>query len=217
MLSNIINSSYRDSYGNQLVYSDDISIAVYYDTSAESWDRADTTASWYKERTLPNDSFLFGLNSDIWSAFNYKGTTSSSFSTDGLTLSISKSESRGGLTSEGKWQLSGDFSVAIFVNITCYLDFLHSPWNKVTEMNIIIPRFVCNEKTPLTKFHYCSQEYPVAIVILYYIPLVDYFKFTFTAFNFGVMDKNISRTIVACNKPIAFSAIEPFYCSFNHC
>lgn len=120
MLDTQINSTYTDSSGNRLIYSDDVLFTIFYDASSESWNRSDSTATWYKEYQLPNDSFLFGYNSSIWDVFNDKSDQVSYSFSEGLILTATKVEARGGLTSEGKWTLIGDFSVSICVSMYDY-------------------------------------------------------------------------------------------------
>lgn len=117
----IFSSSYVDSYGNQLVWDDTIKNIVYYSTEAEVWDKyGGGTHSWYVENELPNDSFYGdSLSSSRWSYFNYRGTTSGTVSNK-LRLDVAGSDARGGITSENKWSVSGDFDIRLYLSEDSY-------------------------------------------------------------------------------------------------
>jgi hypothetical protein len=114
------------NYGNSVVHSNDIVDFSYYNATLESWDKAASGSSWYLEATLPSDSFKLGMNSSLWSTFNYTGTVNTTFDSSGLTLAITKAASRGGITSENNWNLLGDFSTTVVVDMNNYINYYRS-------------------------------------------------------------------------------------------
>ena len=110
-----------DINGSNIIWNNTVNRILFYDTRGESWDRSGgENASWYLENSLPNDSFVgTELNADRWSYFNYRGTVSGTIN-DYLQLSISGSCARGGITSEGKWKLSGDFDLRLYFDESSY-------------------------------------------------------------------------------------------------
>jgi hypothetical protein len=120
MTSVVINSSSIDISGKQLLWGDAVKCVHYYSTSGEAWSRARTSTTWYNELTLPTDNFYGStLDGDKWSFFNYRGTISGSVD-DKLRLFINEKTARGGVTSNGKWKLSGDFDVRVYLDESSY-------------------------------------------------------------------------------------------------
>jgi hypothetical protein len=110
-----------DANGKHLLWSNTVKNVKFYNAGSESWDRTGGgETSWYKENTLPYDSFTGNeLGSDKWSFFNYRGTVSGTIDNK-LFLTISGSDARGGITSSGKWKLTGDFDIRLYFDESSY-------------------------------------------------------------------------------------------------
>ena len=121
MTDQLIDVEYTDSYGRKILWDNSVRNVHSYRSTGESWDRGgNNTASWYIENTLPNDSFYgTDIDDDRWTYFNTRGTISGSVN-NRLSLNIVKQEARGGITSEGKWELVGDFDVRLYVDESSY-------------------------------------------------------------------------------------------------
>jgi len=113
--------TYLDGNGNQILVNNNVNSVCYYSSSDETWDKTGGgCASWYIENNTPNDIFLGpNLADNIWDYFNFRGTVSGIVD-QGLHLSISGSDSRGGVTSYSTWKLSGDFDIKAYVDEDSY-------------------------------------------------------------------------------------------------
>lgn len=110
-----------DVNGMRLLWGDYVSTAVFYDSSTESWDRADGSSSWFTERLLPHDEFYGPMHSDRWVVEGASAGRTCTVS-GGAQFSISSSEGSIYLSSEGLWELSGDFRISVGVNTGTYYD-----------------------------------------------------------------------------------------------
>jgi len=121
MTNRLYDTSYVDGRGNQVVWSNDTKLVSYYSCEGESWDiYGGTSSSWYLENYRPTDFFYStDLADDKWSYFSYRGTISGSVSS-GLTLGTYGKEVRGGVTSYGKWTLSGIFDIRLYIDENSY-------------------------------------------------------------------------------------------------
>lgn len=120
MATTVKNALSTDVYGNYLLGSDVVNSVFYYDSSSEDWGSSVSGTSWYLEKSLPSDSF-YGQNIDAgrWALFNYVGTISGT-QDDGIHLTISGANARGGVSSEGLWSLRGDFDVRLYLDESSY-------------------------------------------------------------------------------------------------
>jgi hypothetical protein len=121
MTRDLYTYTYLDGNGNQVLQSNKVNSVCYYSTEGESWDRyGGYKASWYKEIDYPNDDFVGpNLSGNIWDYFSFRGTVSGVVD-DGLHLSVSGTDSRGGVSSDGLWSLEGDFDVMVFLDDSSY-------------------------------------------------------------------------------------------------
>jgi len=111
----------RDSSGQQLVWSDTILGAVFYDTTGEAWDKQASLASWYTERLLPHDTFYQGLAADRW-VLEGGGISKTCTVSGGALFNIDADEGSLYISSEGLWSLSGNFKLVLGVNQSTYYD-----------------------------------------------------------------------------------------------
>jgi len=122
MSTTLLDSSYRDSAGLQPLWSDNVGSVLFYDASSETWDRSGGgTASWFLERTLPNDLFYSELDSEKWS-LSGTATTKAVSINDKASFSITSSEGSVYLTSDGLWSLTGDFNIRLGIVLDDYYD-----------------------------------------------------------------------------------------------
>lgn len=118
----IYDSSFIDKNGNKVVWSNDVSQVLFYDASAESWDRTGAgTPTWYTELFLPNDDFYSGIESSKWSTVGASDTKTISIS-DKALFSIEGDSGSLYLSSQGLWSLTGDFDIRLGINIDDYYD-----------------------------------------------------------------------------------------------
>lgn len=124
-------STSYDSDGRQLVLSDNILAVSYYDASNESWDKAGASGQgWYNEIYLPSDTFdTPNVLSDRWNVINTAGGQSSLVQNGNLTCSVLKAEGGVGLTSDGKWRFTGDFTATAFLDWSGYTNEYRSNTN----------------------------------------------------------------------------------------
>lgn len=121
MCSRLYDTGYRDVNDNRIVWSNNVISSSFYSTVGESWDLSGGgSTSWYLEDSTPSD-FFYGTNlaTDRWSWFNYRGTVSGTIS-DGLALRAENGEIRGGLSSQNKWVLSGNFDIKLYIDESSY-------------------------------------------------------------------------------------------------
>lgn len=121
MTNTIVDTNYLDYADRKILWGNDVHNIYSYSSSNETWDRTGGgTASWYIENTLPSDIFYGNsLDNSKWSFFVTRGTISGSVNNK-LVLDIVNEETRGGVTSEGKWSLTGDFDVKLYVDESSY-------------------------------------------------------------------------------------------------
>lgn len=120
MATTVKNTLSTDIYGNHLLGSDAINSVFYYDSSGEDWGSSVSGTSWYLEKSLPSDSFYDqGIDASRWGLFNYVGAVSGT-QNNGMHLTVSGSNARGGISSEGLWSLSGDFDVRLYLDESSY-------------------------------------------------------------------------------------------------
>ena len=118
----IYDSSFVDSNGNKLVWSDNISQVLFYDASTESWDRyGGSSSTWYTELSLPNDDFYSGVNSSKWGLVGASSLKTISVN-DKALFSIDRDSGNLYLSSSGLWSLTGDFDIRLGLNINDYYD-----------------------------------------------------------------------------------------------
>jgi len=124
MAGTLYTSTELDSDGRQVLASDNIRDVFYYSTVGETWDKQATAGqSWFRELYVPNDSFdLPAVVVDRWSEVNTTDGSQSTVSQAGglLLLGVEEDEGVVGLTSEGKWRLSGDFDVRLYIDWDSY-------------------------------------------------------------------------------------------------
>jgi hypothetical protein len=122
MSHQIFSVDYRDVNDNPIIFSDNVRFSKYYNTSGESWDKTGgTTASWYTENQYPNDSFISGIDSEKWLDLS----TASSYSisvANKASFSLNDTSGNLYLSSKGLWQISGDFSIRLGLNLDDYYD-----------------------------------------------------------------------------------------------
>ncbi len=121
MPGKLFSSTELDADGRQFVTSDNISHVHYYDSTLETWDKVGASGqSWYGELFSPNDLFDEAeINDTRWSM-----ETPSSYTleyADGfLSASLEDDEGVVSLSSDGKWRLSGDFDIRLYIDWDSY-------------------------------------------------------------------------------------------------
>lgn len=123
MAGTLFTSSVLDGDGRQLVLDDTILDVFFYDASNETWDKEGSgSQSWYLENFTPNDNFdTPSILIDRWKVLDSTDTSESSLTQNGsLNAAIEKSEGIIGLSSEGKWKLSGDFEIRLYFDWSSY-------------------------------------------------------------------------------------------------
>src|SRR6056297_1379251 len=95
---------------NGKLQSDNVKEVFFYDTSEDNisgtW-RTDNTKSWYNEPSNPSDDFTGMLDDNRWTAFGNPTVY------DTVAFADSGLGSLQGLSSQTKWQLTGDFAIQI--------------------------------------------------------------------------------------------------------
>jgi len=124
MAGQLFTSSQLDQDGRQFILDDQILNVHYYTTAGESWDKAGAgNQSWFLENFLPNDSFdAASLASDRWDHFDNVsvGEATATQAGGSISLGVERDEGVSGLTSEGKWTLTGDFDIRLYIDWGSY-------------------------------------------------------------------------------------------------
>lgn len=128
MPATIINKGTVDVDGRNIIRSDNVVSIRRYDCSNEVWDKAGTgNQSWYNELYNPSDNFDNPtIYSDRWSIINTANSLSSVFQDNKLVCNVKKSGGIVGITSDGKWKLSGDFEVWAYLDWSVYYNEFRS-------------------------------------------------------------------------------------------
>jgi len=121
MPGNLYSSTELDSDGRQFVLSDNILHVRYYDNSLEVWDKNGAgNQSWYNEIFSPNDTFgAVNINTDRWNLIGPTRRTLEQADGD-LLLGLERAEGKVSLSSEGKWRLSGDIDIRLYIDWDSY-------------------------------------------------------------------------------------------------
>jgi len=121
MPGKLFDSTELDADGRQLVLSDGITHVRYFDNSLETWDKVGSAGqSWHTEVFSPNDAFDEStINTSRWS-LQGPSTRTLEHSNGSLVLGIEKDEGTVSLSSDGKWRLSGDFDVRLYIDWASY-------------------------------------------------------------------------------------------------
>lgn len=124
MAGTLYNSAELDTNGRQLVLDDSILDVHYYTTVGESWDRTGgAQSSWYLENFLPNDSFNEdSLSADRWGHRAEVAIGSAAVQQSGgqVEASLTRDEGVSSLTSDGRWRLTGDFDIRLYIDWASY-------------------------------------------------------------------------------------------------
>lgn len=156
MSSTLFNTTDLDKDGRQLVLSNNIHHVKYYDSSLEVWDNEGAGGqSWFTELEIPNDSFDEAVvNTERWSLV---GPTTRTLSHDSGSLSVGVEQDEGPvyLTSDGKWALSGDFDIRLYIDWASYYNEYRSATHsffrvKVDDANTVRVSFSFNGSTGYT-------------------------------------------------------------------
>lgn len=110
-----------DEDGRKILLSDSVHDVFYYDASAESWDKeGNSEQSWFNELFKVDDSF-FEISKDKWGkVLTAGGESSLSASEYKLNAHVERSEGNVGLSSDGKWVLTGDFELRLYIDWSSY-------------------------------------------------------------------------------------------------
>jgi hypothetical protein len=121
MPGTFFNSSELDADGRQLVLTDNIRHVYYYDNSLESWDKSGVgDQSWYSELFSPNDNFDEDtINTSRWGLIG-PSTRTLEHSGGLLSVGIERGEGTVSLSSDGKWRLTGDFDIRLYIDWDSY-------------------------------------------------------------------------------------------------
>ena len=124
MAGQLLSSGVLDADGRQPVLNDSILSTYYYSTEGETWDMVAVGGqSWASEVYYPSDPFEQAqLSSDRWAliAESDHGGTSVVQGGGLLTATVTKDEGISGLSSGGKWTLSGDFEIRLYIDWDSY-------------------------------------------------------------------------------------------------
>lgn len=124
MADQVFSSSYIDENGRQLVLDDQIQFVYYYDASDESWDKNGVAnQSWYREKFLPNDTFDSPtFLPDRWTVVDTPEISDSTFNQNNgnANFGVERDEGVVGLSSAGKWALTGDFEIRLYIDWSTY-------------------------------------------------------------------------------------------------
>ncbi len=124
MADRVFSSSYIDENGRQLVLDDQVQFVYYYDAGGESWDKNGTAnQSWYREKFLPNDTFDSPtFLPDRWSVIDTPEISDSTINqgNGNANFGVERDEGVVGLSSAGKWALTGDFEIRLYIDWSTY-------------------------------------------------------------------------------------------------
>lgn len=121
MPGKLFSSTELDGDDRKFVLSDNITHVYYYDNTTEVWDKTGTAGqSWYKEIYSPNDLFDEPeINVTRWTTTAPISATVEPADSL-LSLAIERDEGTASLTSDGKWRLSGDFDIRLYIDWDSY-------------------------------------------------------------------------------------------------
>jgi hypothetical protein len=121
MVGKTYSSTELDSDGRKFVLSDNILHVRYYDNSLEVWDKAGANnQSWYTEVFSPNDTFgAEDINTDRWSLHG-PSTRTLTQSNGSLVLGVERDDGSVYVSSDGKWRLTGDFDIRLYIDWASY-------------------------------------------------------------------------------------------------
>lgn len=112
-----------DANGRKVLLDSSVLFVKNYDSSEESWDKTGAGAqSWHREVLLPNDTFDSPILTDRWTAVDDTDLDSSTFSQgfQKVNFLIEEDEGSAYYTSDGKWRLTGDFTVKLYFDWESY-------------------------------------------------------------------------------------------------
>ena len=124
MAGTLFSTDSVDKDGRQLVLSDNIRDVYYYSATNETWDKEGAASqSWHRELYIPNDSFDTAvLSSDKWEESSSVSGAQRTFTHSNglLSLGVEESEGSASISSDGKWRLSGDFDIRLYLDWDSY-------------------------------------------------------------------------------------------------